>query len=149
MNRVILIGRLTRDVEIRRTTSGISYVMFTLAVNRRVAPGQEPQADFISCVAWRRTAELMNQYLHKGSQIAVDGRIETRSYEREGNRVYVTNVVADRVQFLGSRSPSMTSDDFSVSEFPTDNNLESSSTVDFDEAFSMDAFDASDEDLPF
>jgi single-strand DNA-binding protein len=104
MNRVILIGRLTRDPELRTTPSGAALVNFTIAVNRRTQTPGQPDADFISCVAWNKTAENMAKYLRKGSQLAVDGRIQTRNYEnQQGQRVYVTEVIADNVQFLDSK----------------------------------------------
>lgn len=106
MNKVILIGRLTKDLEIRKTPNGASVLNFTIAINRigKAQPGQ-PEADFINCVAWNQTADLMGQYLGKGSLIGVEGRIQTRNYENnEGRRVYVTEVVTDRVEFLESRS---------------------------------------------
>ena len=101
MNKVLLIGRLTKDPEIRHTQNGATVVSYTLAVNRRVqTPGQQ-DADFISCVAWNKTADLMAQYLHKGSLIGVEGRIQTRSYDNQyGNRVYVTEVMTESIQFL-------------------------------------------------
>ncbi len=101
MNSVNLIGRLTKDPEIRMTQSGTKNCSFILAVNRMVKKEGYPDADFINCVAWNKTAELMAQYLHKGSQIGVEGRIQTRNYEnKQGTRVYVTEVVTDNVQFL-------------------------------------------------
>lgn len=101
INRVILVGRLTKEPELRRTQSGAGVVSFSLAVNRRVQTPGQPEADFINCVAWNKTAELMAQYLHKGSLIGLEGRIQTRNYEnQQGQRVYVTEVVADSVQFL-------------------------------------------------
>lgn len=101
INRVVLVGRLTKDPELRRTQSGTSVVSYTIAVNRRSAQPGQPDADFINCVAWNKTAELMAQYLHKGSLIGVEGRIQTRNYEnQQGQRVYVTEVVTDSVQFL-------------------------------------------------
>lgn len=106
MNKVILIGRLTKDIELKKTQSGASVTSFTVAVNRayQSQDANQPTADFINCVAWNRTAELMSQYIGKGSQIAVEGRIQTRNYDnQEGRRVYVTEVVVDRVQFLDSR----------------------------------------------
>ncbi|MGI6511908.1 MAG: single-stranded DNA-binding protein [Catenisphaera adipataccumulans] len=109
VNRVVLIGRLTRDLELRRTQSGTSVLSFTLAVGRRSPQPGQPDADFINCVAWSKTAELMAQYLHKGSMCAVEGRIQTRNYENnQGQRVYVTEVVAESVQFLDSRSSANT-----------------------------------------
>ena len=101
INRVVLVGRLTKDPELRKTQSGTSVVSFSLAVNRRVQTPGQPDADFINCVAWNRLADLMCQYLHRGSLIGVEGRIQIRNYENnQGQRVYVTEVVADNVQFL-------------------------------------------------
>lgn len=101
MNKVLLIGRLTKDPEIRHTQNGVTVVSYTLAVNRRVQTPGQPDADFISCVAWNKTADLMAQYLHKGSLIGVEGRIQTRSYDNQyGNRVYVTEVMTESIQFL-------------------------------------------------
>ena len=101
INRVVLVGRLTKDPELRKTQSGTSVVSFSLAVNRRVQTPGQPDADFINCVAWNRLADLMCQYLHRGSLIGVEGRIQTRNYENnQGQRVYVTEVVEDNVQFL-------------------------------------------------
>lgn len=110
MNRVDLIGRLTRDPELRKTNNGTSVLSFTLAVDRAFKTPGQPEADFINCQAWNKTAENMARYLHKGSLIAVEGRIQTRSYDnQQGQRVYVTEVVADRVQFLESRKSQMQS----------------------------------------
>lgn len=96
MNIVNLIGRLTKDVVLKKTTNGTSVVGFTLAVNRA-----KEGADFIPCVAYNQTADLMDKYLSKGSQIAVQGRINTRNYDNEaGQKVYVTEVIADRIEFL-------------------------------------------------
>lgn len=101
MNKVLLIGRLTKDPEIRHTQNGATVVSYTLAVNRRVQTPGQPDADFISCVAWNKTADLMAQYLHKGSLIGVEGRIQTRSYDNQyGNRVYITEVMTESIQFL-------------------------------------------------
>ncbi|MED5040666.1 single-stranded DNA-binding protein [Geobacillus stearothermophilus] len=101
MNRVVLVGRLTKDAELRYTPSGVAVASLTLAVNRPFANQQgEREADFVNVVAWRKTAENLANYTKKGSMIGVDGRIQTRSYEKDGRRVYVTEVVADTVQFL-------------------------------------------------
>ncbi len=106
VNSVVLIGRLTKDPELRTTGSGTPVVSFTLAVNRRFKSQGQPEADFINCVAWNKTAETMARYLHKGSLIAITGRIETRNYEnQQGQRVYVTEVVADSFDFLEPRTP--------------------------------------------
>lgn len=105
INSAVLVGRLTKDIEIRQTTSGSKTTSFTLAVNRTSKKEGQPDADFISCVAWNKTAELMAQYLHKGSLIGVEGRIQTRSYEnQQGQKVYVTEVLVNMIQFLGSRN---------------------------------------------
>ena len=107
INRVILLGRLTKDPMLRKTQTGTSVTSFTVACGRRVAAGQEPQTDFINCVAWNRTADIVSQYTHKGSLVGVEGRIQSRSYDdAQGKRVYVTEVVCDSVQFLESRSAS-------------------------------------------
>jgi single-strand DNA-binding protein len=102
INRVILVGRLTKDPELRYTPSGVAVATFTLAVNRPFTnQSGEREADFVNIVVWRRLAENVANYLKKGSMAGVDGRIQTRSYEsQEGKRVYVTEVVADTVQFL-------------------------------------------------
>ena len=107
INRVVLVGRLTRDPELRKTQSGTSVCSFTMAVGRRVSTQGQPDADFINCVAWNKTADLMTQYLHKGSLIGLEGRIQTRSYDnQQGQRVYVTEVVCDSFTFLESRAQS-------------------------------------------
>lgn len=102
LNRVILIGRLTKDPELRYTPSGVAVTQFTLAVDRPfVKEGAEREADFIPTVVWRGAAEACANHLHKGSLVAVDGRIQTRNYENnEGRRVYVTEVIAENVRFL-------------------------------------------------
>lgn len=102
INRVVLVGRLTRDPELRYTPSGVAVTTFTLAVNRTYSNAQgEREADFINIVAWRQLAELCANYLKKGSQAGLDGRLQSRSYDnKEGRRVFVTEVVADNVQFL-------------------------------------------------
>ena len=104
MNRAMLIGNLTKDPELRATGSGIAVCTFTLAVQRRFAnrDSQTREADFIPIVVWRAQAENCAKYLHKGSQAAVCGSIQTRSYDApDGSKRYVTEIVADEVQFLG------------------------------------------------
>ncbi|MBO1221809.1 single-stranded DNA-binding protein [Staphylococcus nepalensis] len=102
INRVVLVGRLTKDPEYRTTPSGVSVATFTLAVNRTFTNAQgEREADFINCVVFRKQAENVSNYLFKGSLAGVDGRIQSRSYEnQEGRRIFVTEVVCDSVQFL-------------------------------------------------
>jgi len=106
LNNVVLIGRLTKDPELKQTGSGQAYTNFTLAVNRTFKNANgETEADFINIVAWRKTAELVCNYLGKGRLVAVNGRIQTRNYENaEGQRIYVTEVVAESVTFL-DRAP--------------------------------------------
>ncbi|WP_209125206.1 single-stranded DNA-binding protein [Alkalihalobacillus sp. BA299] len=105
INRVVLVGRLTKDPELRYTPNGVAIANFTLAVNRTFTNQQgEREADFINCIVWRKPAENVANYLKKGSLAGVEGRIQTRSYDNnEGRRVYVTEVVADSVQFLEPR----------------------------------------------
>ncbi|MFI3284717.1 MAG: single-stranded DNA-binding protein [Erysipelotrichaceae bacterium] len=104
INRVVLVGRLTNDIEVRKTSSALSVASFTIACNRRVAQGQERQADFINCVAWRQTADFLGRYARKGSLVGVEGRIQTRNYEgQDGKRVYVTEIVCDSAQLLESK----------------------------------------------
>jgi len=110
INRVILVGRLTKDPELRYTPNGVAVASFTLACNRPFTNQQgEREADFIRVVVWRRQAENVANYLQKGSLAGVDGRIQTRSYDNnEGRRVFVTEVVGDSVQFLepkGANNP--------------------------------------------
>ena len=105
MNKVILIGRLARDPEMRTTNSGITMTRFTLAVSRpfNSQDGKE-QTDFISCIVWRRQAENVAKYCTKGSQVAIEGRIQTGSYDaQDGTKRYTTDVVCDNVTFLGSK----------------------------------------------
>lgn len=104
MNRVNLVGRLTADPTLRYTPNGVAVATFTLAVTRRFANAENVrEADFINCVAWKKTAENVANYLKKGSKVAVDGRLQTRNYEgQDGRKVYVTEVVAEFVDFLDS-----------------------------------------------
>lgn len=106
MNRVLLVGRLTKDPDLRYTPSGVAVATFTLAVNRTFTNQQgEREADFINCVIWRKQAENVANFLKKGSLAGVDGRLQTRNYEgQDGKRVYVTEVVAENVQFLEPRN---------------------------------------------
>ena len=117
MNKVFLIGRLTRDPELRYTGSNIPVATFSLAVNRNfTSTSGEREADFINIVVWRKQAENVKNYLTQGSQVAIDGRIQTRSYDgNDGQKRYVTEVVADNVEFLGSKNQSNTRENFNSS----------------------------------
>ena len=102
VNRTILVGRLTRDPELRKTQGGKSVLNFSVAVNRQF---NREQADFINCIAWEQTADFMANYLTKGSLVSVEGRIQTGSYEdATGKKIYTQDVVAERVQALESRA---------------------------------------------
>jgi len=147
LNRVILIGRTTKDVDLRRTTSGTAVSTFTLAVeNRFVQKDGQNTADFISCVAWNNTAEFMDKYVKKGSLVSIEGRIQTRNYDnKDGNRIYVTEVVAENVRMLSSRNNEKGNgtnfDEYEpVSSSRTNNDYESQLDV---------SYDISDDDLPF
>lgn len=105
INRVVLIGRLVRDPELRKTQSGTSVCSFTLAVNRRQNQDGTQDADFIQCVAWNKLADNIQLYQKKGNQLGIEGRINTRSYDnQQGQKVYVTEVIAENVQFLTPRN---------------------------------------------
>jgi single-strand DNA-binding protein len=106
MNRVVLVGRLTKDPELRYTPNGVPVATFTLAVNRSFTnQAGEREADFINCVIWRKPAENVANFLKKGSLAGVDGRVQTRNYEgTDGKRVYVTEILAESVQFLEPRN---------------------------------------------
>ena len=104
MNKVILVGRLARDPDVRYTQSGKATASFALAVNRRAGQGKEQQADFIPVVAWEKLAEICGNNLMKGSQILVEGRMQVRNYEdKTGQKRYVTEVIAQNIEFLGSK----------------------------------------------
>ncbi|APB77426.1 primosomal replication protein N [Paenibacillus polymyxa] len=140
LNRVILIGRLTKDPELRYTPSGVAVTQFTLAVDRPfTSQGGEREADFLPIVTWRQLAETCANYLKKGRLTAVEGRVQVRNYENnEGKRVYVTEIVADNVRFLESSK----NDSGGIQQPSTRNN---------NDPFSDDGkpIDIADEDLPF
>jgi len=119
LNKVVLIGRLTRDPDVRTTTSNVSVTTFTLAVDRNYTNQQgEREADFIPIVTWRGLAETCGRYLNKGRLVAVSGRIQVRSYEgNDGQRRYITEVVADEVQFL-ERNPNANTGNMSGTGYP-------------------------------
>lgn len=152
INHVTLVGRLVRDVELRKTNSNTSVCSFTVAVDRRFKSQQGGQdADFISCIAWRQSAEFLAKYGGKGAIVSVEGRIQTRSYDNaSGQKVYVTEVVAESVQLISNRNNT------SVSE-PTMNNQTFTPSADvgygsdsMDDDFSnTPSLDISSDDLPF
>ena len=123
LNKVILMGRFTRDPELRSTPQGISTCAFSIAVDRNfVRQGEERKADFINCVAWRQTAEFISKYFKKGSMVALEGSIQTRSWDdQDGKKRYATDVVVNQVYFAESKRDSQSSmgmdDSFSANDF--------------------------------
>ena len=158
MNKVFLIGRLTRDPELRYTGNNTAVASFSIAVNRNFANAQgEREADFINIVVWRKQAENVKNYLSQGSQVAIDGRIQTRSYDdQNGQKRYVTEVVADNVEFLGSKGSSTNSNsgsgkdteptpyDFGDAPEPKGTDVDSNPFADFGSSIEI-----SDDELPF
>lgn len=110
MNKVILIGRLSQDPEMRTTPNGVATTTFSVAVSRNFTnQNGERETDFFRCVAWRKQAENIARYCHKGTQVAVEGRLQNNNYEaQDGTRRYTTEVIADNVSFLGSRGEGTT-----------------------------------------
>ncbi|HGX1694128.1 TPA: single-stranded DNA-binding protein [Listeria monocytogenes] len=160
MNRVVLVGRLTKDPELRYTPAGVAVATFTLAVNRTFTNQQgEREADFINCVVWRKPAENVANFLKKGSMAGVDGRVQTRNYEgNDGKRVYVTEIVAESVQFLEPRNSNGGGNNFG--QAPTNNggfgqDQQQSQNQNYqstnNDPFASDGkpIDISDDDLPF
>jgi single-strand DNA-binding protein len=157
MNKVFLIGRLTRDPELRYTGNNTPVASFSLAVNRNFTNQQgEREADFFNITVWRKQAENVKNYLSQGSQVAVEGRLQTRSYDdKDGQRRYVTEVVADNVEFLGSKNSSNNSSngshnteptpyDFGDSKEPKGTDVDSNPFADFGSSIEI-----SDDELPF
>ena len=115
MNNVCILGRLTKDVDLRMTNSGLAVGRFSVAVDRKLSKekrmeaenNNQPTVDFISCIAFKRTAEVIEQYFHKGNKIAIMGHIQTGSYEnQQGQRIYTTDVIVDSFDFVESNSSS-------------------------------------------
>lgn len=122
MNQIAIIGRLTKDPDVRYTTGAnqMAIANFTLAVNREYKKDGEQTADFISCKAFKKTAELIEKYVKKGSLVGIQGRIQTGSYEKDGRKIYTTDVVVDRLEFLDSKSGSSAPSSGSKAEVPSD-----------------------------
>ncbi|CAI3337212.1 single-stranded DNA-binding protein [Enterococcus cecorum] len=145
LNHVQLIGRLTKDPELRYTSQGIAVASFTLAVQRNFSDGNgERQTDFIQCIVWRKLAETIANHLVKGSLIACEGRIQTRNYEnQQGQRVYVTEIVVNEVQFLETKEQMQSRKATKQQSFLDNQNLEETvPSYMTDENYTMD-------DLPF
>ncbi len=157
MNKVVLIGRLTKDPELRYTSGTNAAVCnFTIAVDRGfTSQGGDREADFIPIVVWNKQAENVKNYLNKGSQVAVEGRIQVRNYDdQNGQRRYVTEVIANNVEFLGSKNSSNNTSngsdeeptpyDFGDNEEPKGTDVESNPFADFGSSIEI-----SDDELPF
>ena len=142
MNSTCLVGRLTKDVELRYTPSNVAVATFTLAVNRTFKnENGEREADFINCVMWRQQAENLANWAKKGALIGVTGRIQTRSYDnQQGQRVYVTEVVAEQFQLLESKGQGNQTQQRQQAQ---------QETPDFSRSASTNPLDISDDDLPF
>lgn len=147
INRVVLVGRLTRDPELRRTTSDTPVVSFTLAIDGRPRKDGTTQTSFISCQAWSATATNVEKFCHKGSLVAVDGRLNQRSYtSKDGRKVSVTEVVAEQVQFLESkRESALRAEGEGSNSSNSAPEPEGSSKADAP----VEGIDSSDDDLPF
>ena len=155
MNKVILVGRITKDPELRTLSSGSSVVNFTIAVNRPIAQQQDQNAsnaDFISCVIWNKQAENLAKYVKQGSLIGVEGRIQTRNYESNGTTRYVTEVLCDNVQFLEKKNQPIENEDMDY-PYSDEDSGDVSNDVDEPEQSgdnkNLEGFDVTDDDLPF
>ena len=150
INHVVLVGRLTRDVEVNKTTSGLSLARFTVACNRRF---NKDQTDFINCVAWRQTADFLGQYAKKGSLVGIEGSIQTSSYDNPttGQKVYRTEVSVDNAQLLESKATSENRASSNYGNYSNNNNNtgyypDNNDTDDYSAGPSL---DISSDDLPF
>jgi single-strand DNA-binding protein len=151
INRVVLVGRLTKDPELKYTSSNIAVSKFTLAVNRTFSgPTGEREADFIQCVVWRKQAENLAKFVRKGSLIGVEGRIQTGSYDdKDGIRKYTTEVIGDSVQFLEPKSAGQDNssyDDYSRQDYPQNNDYQNNNNT---KKESTPTIDVAEDDLPF
>ena len=144
MNKALLVGRITAKPELKYTGSNVAYTRFTVAINRTFSNANgERETDFISVIAWRKQAENVCKYLDKGSQVSVDGRIQTGSFtDKDGNKRYTTDVAADSVKFLDSKGqPKVVEGNSSPYDFePTPNNVnvEDDPFADFGDSVSID-----------
>ena len=155
MNKVFLIGRLSRDPELRHTGSGTAVCQISVAISRPVAQGSEPQTDFINVTIWNKQAENVAKYLAKGRQVAVEGRIQTNRYtNNEGKTVYSTQIVASSIEFLGSKDDTNKANNnnngFEANSFDTMEPMMDTTSVDDDPFASFgEKVEISDSELPF
>lgn len=103
MNKVCLVGRITAKPELRKTNSNIEITKFTIAINRKPKEDGTKETDFVNCIAFKSTAETISKYFDKGSQIGIDGRIQTGSYEKDGKKVYTTDIIVEDITFLDNK----------------------------------------------
>jgi single-strand DNA-binding protein len=105
MNRVVLVGRLVRDPnELRRSANNNAVISFTIAVDNRFTKQEDRKADYVPCVAWSKTAEIVSQYARKGALVGVEGRLQSRNYEKEGQKIFVLELLVDNIQFLETKA---------------------------------------------
>ena len=151
INRVVLTGRLTRNPELKITQSGLSVASFTIAVNRQFTNSNgNREADFINCVIWKKSAENLCKYTHKGSLIGIDGRLQTRSYDNNnGQKVFVTEVVVDSFSLLESKNESQANTAGNNNNGYSNNNNANAATTPDPFADGGDSIDISNDDLPF
>ena len=158
INRVVLVGRLVRDPELRRSPSGVSVVNFTIAVDNRFARQDSPnKTDFIPCVVFNKTAEIAAQYARKGTLVGVEGRISTRNYENnEGKKVYVTEVTVDSFQLLSSKNSNETAGGYPSNNAGYTPDVDSGFSSGFSQNntssfndFGSNGIDVTDDELPF
>lgn len=155
LNRVVLVGRMTRDPELRRTGSGSAVTSFTLALNRNFNSADGQQADYIPCVVWNKVAENVEKYCAKGSLVGVEGRLRSRTYDNaQGQKVYVVEVVCDSVQFLETRAARERVQQAPPVDQPitqTNNDFYDMKTVELEKEFdnSANTFDIMEDDIQF
>ncbi len=152
MNKVFLIGRLSRDPELRHTSNNTPVCQINMAISRPVSQGKDSETDFINVTVWNKQAENLVKYVKKGNQIAIEGRIQTRSYDNEeGKKVYVTEVLANHVEFIGSNSNKTNDNQTQVQDNKTSYTVEEIDNIPIDDPFSNfgQRVEIDDSQLPF
>lgn len=152
MNKVVLIGRLSRDPELRHTSNNTPVCQINMAISRPVSQGKDPETDFINVTVWNKQAENLVKYVKKGNQIAIEGRIQTRSYDNEeGKKVYVTEVLANHIEFIGSNSNKTNDNQTQVQDNKTSYTVEEIDNIPIDDPFSNfgQRVEIDDSQLPF
>lgn len=152
MNKVVLIGRLSRDPELRYTSNNTPVCQINMAISRPVSQGKDPETDFINVVVWNKQAENLVKYVKKGNQIAIEGRIQTRSYDNEeGKKVYVTEVLANHVEFIGNNSNKTNDNQTQTRDNKTSYTAEEIDNIPIDDPFSNfgQRVEIDDSQLPF